>query len=579
MLKRRYPQVFFGLLLLMLAAPLLVRAGHVDLYIQKFTGTRLLGAAQVLANDAVIYAVILGLFYLSFLMKMPRAGAIMLRVLGFAVFGIYAMDVIVLISFNTHITLDDVFDYASYAPNYIMQISRMRDVLIMAFVVPAVVFALWVVLSRHAVIRRVNHRAAILVIAGLLVATMFTNNERYIGAFMYRNFIAYNLEVRSESRPYSEAFLDGFSYEDVWRSEPKEAEFPNIIVLMVESLSSYQSDTFSGLNDWTPNLDRIAGESTAFTSFYANGFCTNDFYIAFLIGRAPTRPPASSRFKRRAPFAGHEDVAETLPRLLSERGYATDFLLAGDLAFGEVGSWVRKQGFTYVEGHDHPYYDGWDRHHFDSAPDEALYGRTLERIREHGDSRYFMMVSTLTTHHPFVNPENGAKSEEQTLRYGDKHLGLFYDQLKSSGFFEDGVLIIFGDHHTMVPLKRGEVERFGEQRAAAAIPMIVSHGGARPGVVDEVYSHMDLFNSLKNLTGTTRRTSDWAGDIFSQTPPRYTLHRRGDYRDIFSVFTKDQDYRVKLDGDDTRVVGGEPVSDAVRRELVGQVNKARVMSE
>jgi len=563
----------------MLVGPLAVRAGYVDQFIQKFTGTRLLGAVQVIANDAVIYAGILGMFYLSFMKWMPRAAAVLLRVLGFTVFGFYTMDVIVLISFNTHITHHDVMDYAGYAPKYITQISRKRDILILASALPAVVFAVWVVFSRHAIERRAMHGAAVLLLAGLLLASVFTSNERYINAYMYRNFIAYNLEVRSESRAYSEAFLEGFAYEEDRRSEPKEPEYPNIIVLMVESLSSYQSDYFSGLNNWTPNLDRIARQNTAFTNYYANGFCTNDFYIAMLTGRMPTRPPASSRFKGRAPFAGHEDVSETLPRLLAERGYATDFLLAGDLAFGEVGPWVDQQGFSYVEGHDHPYYEDWDRFHFDSAPDEAMYGRILERIKEHGGNRYFMFVSTLTSHHPFLNPENGKKSEQQALSYADKHLGLFYDQLTETGFFEDGVLIILGDHHTMVPLKQGEVERFGPDRAAAAVPMIVSHGDTRQAVVDDLYSQSDIFNSIKNLTGTTLITSDWAGDLFHNKPPKYVPHRRGDYRDIISVFTKDRDYRVKLDGDETRVLAADAVSDEVKRELVGRVNAARVIEQ
>ncbi len=575
-LKKSYPRLFFGLLLLMLATPLVVRAGYVDLYIQKFTGAWLFGAAQVMANDAVIYAVILGLFYLSFLKKMPRAGAVLLRVMGFVLFGVYAVDVVVLISFNMHLTPEDVFDYAGYAPNYIAQISRKRDVLILASSLPAVVFAVWVVFSRTTLEHRACHATATLVIAGLLVASLFTSNERYIGAYMYRNLIAYNLEVRSESRAYSDAFLEEFSYQEAWRSEPKEAERPSIVVLMVESLSSYQSDYFSGLNDWTPNLDRIAGESTAFTSYYANGFCTNDFYIAFLTGRAPARPPASSRFKRRAPFAGHENVEVTLPRLLTQRGYATDFILAGDLAFGEVGPWIDTLGFSHVEGHDHPYYDGCERLHFDSAPDEALFGRVLQRIKEHGDNRFFMMASTLTTHHPFVNPEDGQKSEEKTIRYSDKQLGIFYDQLVESGFFNNGVLIILGDHHTMIPLKPGETERFGRDRAAAAVPMLISYGDGIKAVVDDLYSHVDVFNSLRNLTSDTRQTSDWAGDIFQQTPPNYTFHRRGDYRDNVSVFTKAGDYRVKLDGDETRVINKEGVIAAMRRELAGRVNAARI---
>lgn len=573
-----HPRVVKALFLLMLAAPWVVRAVYVDLYIHAFTGARLLGAAQVLANDGVIYAFILGVFYLSFLAKTPRVLAVGLRAIGFMAYGLYAMDVIVLISFNTHITTNDLLDYAGYAPRYIAQISRIRDFLILASALPAVGLSLWVLGSRYALRGRVPHALSLLLVAGLLSTVLFTSNSRYINAWMYRNFVAYNIEVGAESRGYSEGFVRGHPYVEDWRSEPKEAQRPNIIILMVESLSSYHSDYFSRLNDWTPRLDEIARENAAFTNFYASGFCTNDCYIALFTGLPPIRPPASSRFKRRAPFAGFTELSESLPELLKDRGYTTEFLMAGDYDFGEVGPWVDRLGFDHMEGHDHPHYDGWQRYQFESAPDEALYARVVERIQQHGDERYFMFVSTLSTHHPFVNPENGEKSEAQALGYGDRQLGLFYDRLMAMGFFEDGVLIIFGDHHAMVPLKPGEIERFGADRAAAAVPMVLADGGKTRGVVDNLYTQTDIFHSLKNLTGSTRQTSDWAGDIFSDTPAKYAAHRRGDYRDIISVFTQDRDYRVKLDGDETRVVNaeGEWASDEAKREVVGRVNAARV---
>ena len=576
--QKTYHWVFKVVFLLMLAGPLLVRMGHVDSFLHRFTGARFLGAVQVFANDGVVYALILGLFYLSFLKPVPRVAAIGLRVLGFFVYGLYAMDVIVLISFNTHITTNDLLDYAGYAPRYIAQISRKRDILILASALPAVGFSLWVLGCRYALERPRHHAIFLAVIVGLLSTVLFTDNSRYTHAWVYRNFITYNIEVGAESRAYSDGFVRGHSYAENWQSEPKDPQRPNIIILMVESLSSYHSEYFSGINDWTPRLDQIARENAAFTNFYASGFCTNDCYIATLTGLPPIRPPASSRFKRRAPFAGFTELSESLPGLLSDRGYTTEFLMAGDFGFGEVGPWVEQLGFDHMEGHDHPCYDGWKRYQFESAPDEALYARVVERIQQHGDGRYFMFMSTLSTHHPFVNPENGEKSEAQALGYGDRQLGLFYDRLIEMGYFEDGVLIILGDHHAMVPMKPGEVERFGTDRAAAAVPMVLADGGKTRGEVDNLYTQTDIFHSLKNLTGSTRQTSDWAGDIFTGTPAKYAAHRRGDYRDIISVFVADRDYRVKLDGDATRVVNVEGVgaSDEAKREVVGRVNAARV---
>ena len=76
-----------SLFLLMLGAPLVIRAVCVDDHLYRFTGTRFFGAGQVLANDALIYVFILGVFYLSFLSKVPRGVSVFLRALGFLMFG------------------------------------------------------------------------------------------------------------------------------------------------------------------------------------------------------------------------------------------------------------------------------------------------------------------------------------------------------------------------------------------------------------------------------------------------------------------------------------------------------------
>lgn len=437
-----------------------------------------------------------------------------------------------------------------------------------------------VVFCRYTFARKTEHAAILACLSGLLVAARFTGDPRYVHAWMYKNVVAYNLEVASESRGYSEGFVARGAFEPAVTLKPKKVEQPDVIVLQVESLSSYQSRFFSGLCDWTPNLDRIARENAAYPGFYANGFCTNDCYIAVLTGEPPIRPPGEKARRRGGEyvgaFEGFEDPVESLPRLLSRRGYATEFLMSADLSFAGVGRWAEGIGFDTVEGHTHPAYAGCVRWQFDAAPDEALYRRVCDRVREHEGRRFFMYVSTISSHHPYVNPETGERSEEQTIRYVDRQLGRFYDRLAEMGFFENGVLIIFGDHHAMVPSRPGELETFGEDRAAAKVPLVVAYRAMRRGTYEGLFQQTDIFNSLKNLTSDRYSTSDWAGDIFSGTPAKYVLFRRGDYRHIVSVFTDAGSYRVRLDGDDTRLIGPADLDESTRRAIVDRINSVRM---
>ena len=49
----------------------------------------------------------------------------------------------------------------------------------------------------------------------------------------------------------------------------------NIVIVITESLSAYQSALLGGPRDWLPRLDAIARENHYFTHFYANGFTTD----------------------------------------------------------------------------------------------------------------------------------------------------------------------------------------------------------------------------------------------------------------------------------------------------------------
>lgn len=113
---------------------------------------------------------------------------------------------------------------------------------------------------------------------------------------MYKNVAEYNYTTLSQSALYSEEFVKKViaetSYKDTKFCRKHKPQRKNIIILMVESLSSYQSKFFSGINNWTPHIDSIAANNLSFTNFYANGFTTEDALIAVLTGVLPFYAPA-----------------------------------------------------------------------------------------------------------------------------------------------------------------------------------------------------------------------------------------------------------------------------------------------
>jgi phosphoglycerol transferase MdoB-like AlkP superfamily enzyme len=348
---------------------------------------------------------------------------------------------------------------------------------------------------------------------------------------------------------------------------------PDIIILMMESLSNYQSRLFSGINNWMPVLDSIAEKNMYFTHFVANGFTTEDGEISLLKGQVPITPPNTFTTGGGTAFAGFYGEDNSLPLYLSQNGYSTSFLTSSDLKFSNTGNWAKSLGFEYVEGSKHPYYDQWPRYQFNAAPDDALYQRIIQHLDEKtSKAKRFIFVKTVSTHHPYLDPVSGSHSEEKTFRYADQALGRLYAALEKRDFFRNGLLVIVGDHHSMVPLRSSEIQKFGMLDAQSKIPLIiVGKDKAKP--VSERYQQIDIHNSLKSLVLGQSCTSQWIGDVLAKIPPKYIIHRRGDNRAAVNVYSDRLGAtEIFLDGDTTYAVGDAPEQQA----FVAKINQLRI---
>ncbi len=564
-------------LALLLAVPLLLKCLYVDNFIYHYTETRLLGFGQVLANDAKFYCGLLLLLYCSFLPQVNRWLTALFRLSAFILFAVYIIDYLVIVNFNTHLTIADAVKYMAYSYKYIQQIYGLNDIGI--FIIVAFILALPVTfaIGKYKITEQRYRKLPLFIIAGLPLASSFSDDHKYAHSWIYKNIIDYNLIILSESSAYSDNFLNSFSFNEEAHCQAENAKNKNIIILMVESLSAYQSHYFSGINNWTPNLDLIARHNQAFTNFYANGFITEDGEIALLTGLPPIYPPSSYADDGGVSFHSFFDIQDSLPNILKKQGYQTEFLTTADLEFGNTGNWAQSIGFDYIEGHDQPEYDKWERFHFQAAPDEALYLRALDRVKQNSGQKFFTFIKTVSSHHPYINPENKHKSESEAIRYTDKQIGRFYRQLQANGFFNNGLLIIVGDHHSMTPLKKAEFDLFGQFKAAAKIPMVIADGGEAI-IENRPFQQTDIFNSLRGFVSGKQCYSDWNGILLGgrKIPPEYIAHRRGDNRDIISVFTENEDAQIKLDGDDTRLIGNWPGDQARQKILVNKINALRI---
>jgi arylsulfatase A-like enzyme len=402
---------------------------------------------------------------------------------------------------------------------------------------------------------------------------------KYINYPLLQNFIEANL-ADSVDRHYSAAYAETLRKEYIPPAPICEAGRnlrPNLIVIAVESLSMYHSKLFGGINDYTPHLDAIARDNAYFPDFIANGFTTDSGLIAMITGKPPI--PTLGRYQSAEAFAGFESPKGALPEIVHAHGYTAHFFTTGDLGFLDKSKWLKGLGFDSWEGAEQPFYNGWKRRHFNAAEDKALYERFLQWLdARQGDSTpWFAFVLTVSTHPPFVNPENENLDEAGAFAYADKQIGMLYDELAKRDFFRNGILMISGDHRSMTPLSAPELSRFGDSALARTPFVVATQLPINKGAVAGKFQQADIVPSIEELLGDHAcRTIDQG--TFLSLPPQpaqYVAHARGDRRNQIDIYFDDKQADIVLAGDQSTWIGPKPdnwkqIMDGIALDRIGR---------
>lgn len=569
-------------LLILLALMAIFRAVLLDRRLQPLSACNGCVALLTFKHDAAVLGTVLLASALTHWVRASWVRAL-LRTFLCLVVAAYGLDLLIIVLYNMRLVVADFFKYGREVGGIVTITGQMirTPAGVATLVVGVVLAGLMAVFVRAGPrLGRTGTRRALAAGLVLFLVGLLPSPGAVAQSWAYLNLFEINLD-RGAAAPYSDAFAATLraSHEDLRTGGSctvRPARRPDVLMVVVEGLSAYQSQFFSGVSDGTPNLDRIARRHTAFTRFHANGYTTEGGLIALLGGQVPLPATGPVFFGGGFVYDGFFDLPSSLPRLFGERGYRTAFLTTGDLAFGGKGAWLETLGFDEVDGHDDPFYDGWPRMHFRAAPDSALYLRALRWLDEQpGDTPFFLVVETVSSHHPFIEPTTHRKSESAAFAYADRQLGHFYDTLDRRGRLDSLMLVVVSDHRTMTPLRPEESALYGEE-AHALVPLVIADPD-RPGPqrVEARFQQVDLATSFDAMLSGRSCTTAIRGDLLADppAPPRCTLHARADDRGKVDIACGDDRATVRLHGDDTRLENGS-VPDA--GTLMNQIDLERI---
>ncbi len=258
---------------------------------------------------------------------------------------------------------------------------------------------------------------------------------------------------------------------------------PNILLIILESVTSKTLGLNYQGKQVTPNLTRLTAEGIYFDHFYASGTRTDKGIVALLNGY-PTQPTVSViKFPRKT---------QTLPfvnQALSGAGYHTRFIYGGDIDFANFRSYLNNAKFDKVTSSTD----------FPDSLNTSKWGvhdhYVLEQVQEECEEMprpFFTTVLTLSSHEPFEVPaEKIFEGEDEealflnSVHYTDSVLGKFLEEARTKSWWDSTWVIITADHGHRLPEDDGltDPERY-------RIPMIWT-GGAVDTAAVRISSYAD----------------------------------------------------------------------------------------
>ncbi len=249
---------------------------------------------------------------------------------------------------------------------------------------------------------------------------------------------------------------------------------PNVIIVMLESFTSYASKYFGGVNNCTPHLDKIAQESFCFTNCIASGDRTEKGLVSVLSGY-PAQPLTS--------IIVFPDKVRTLPCIskdLKKAGYYSVFNYASDAEFASMKSYLVMNEFDEIK--DKKSYSFAELNSKWGAHDEVLYNKSIANMSELKQP-FLNVIMTLSSHEPFDVPYQSktlVKDEwylfKNSIEYADYCLNKFINDCKKQKWYDNTIIVLVADHGHDIGIKNTHF--FGLDKFK--IPLVITGGALNP---------------------------------------------------------------------------------------------------
>lgn len=273
---------------------------------------------------------------------------------------------------------------------------------------------------------------------------------------------------------------------------------PNVVFVTIDTLRADHLGCYGFTQVQTPNIDALAKGSIRFAEAFTAVPITLPSHTAIFTGSYPMATGMHD-------FSGNKlpPVAMTLARVLRDNGYST-------AAF--IGAAVLDSRFGLNLGFD-TYFDHFDFSRLDETNLDEMERRgdlvmdeALEWLKVNPRQPFLLWVHLYDPHFPYKPPEPYATRYHSHLYDGeiafdDAQVGRLLSFLKSTGIFENSIIVLCGDHGEGLGEHGEKTHGFFVYDSTLHVPVIMKLLGITPRVVKTEVSLVDIMPTVLQSLG------------------------------------------------------------------------------
>ncbi len=386
---------------------------------------------------------------------------------------------------------------------------------------------------------------------------------KYLGlnAFMaYDGFQTYQTnQVRAEASPNDMKEVESYVKEHY--AEPNDEMFGvakgrNVIYIHLESfqqfLIDYKLKDEAGVeHEVTPFLNSLfhSNSTYSFDNFFHQVKAGKTSDAETLMENSLFGLNQGSLFTQ----LGGKNTFQAAPDILSQTQDYTSAVFHGNSGtFWNRNETYKNLGYDYF--FDSSYYDVTDENSFQyGLHDKPFFDQSVQYL-EHLQQPFYSKFIAVSNHYPyskFTNEEAGfpmaATSDETingyfaTANYLDTAVEEFFNYLKSSGLYDNSVIVLYGDHYgvsnsrnkTLAELlgKSSDTWSNFDNAQMQRVPYMIHVPGQTNGGINHTYGgQVDALPTLLHLLGVDTKDYIQLGqDLFSKDHDQVVSFRDGDF--------------------------------------------------